>query len=349
VSSRISDLMFYPIFPNLPSPLDFPMSSMSLDEWIDALMNSTTSPPPIIPETEFRNFCKKFKSILLAEDSVPLIPAPVVIVGDLHGQFYDLLELFRLGGHPSETSYCFLGDYVDRGYNSIETWQLLVLLKIRYPNHMTLLRGNHESRQVSQVYGLYDEIQRKYGNPSVWRDCAETFDFLPLAAVIGGKIFAVHGGLSPDISSVDQIRQIDRIAELPNEGQFADLMWSDPEDSVEDWAANPRGAGFVFGRNPTRQFLHHNSLNLVARAHQLVQDGFKYQFSDQNDLGRILGSHEGMLVTVWSAPNYCYRCGNVASILKVDEDLGREFIIFSETDGSTRLSVPPRQTIPYFV
>jgi serine/threonine-protein phosphatase 6 catalytic subunit len=321
---------------------------MSLDFWLQALLHSGEYSPPVIPEHEFRSFCKQFKEILLAEDTVPNLSAPVVIVGDLHGQYYDLLELFRIGGDPSQTNYCFLGDYVDRGYNSIETWQLLVLLKVKYPNRITLLRGNHESRQVSQVYGLYDEVQRKYGNASVWRDCAETFDYLPLAAVIAGKIFAVHGGLSPDIASVDQIRQIERISELPNEGQFADLMWSDPEDSIDDWANNPRGAGYVFGRNPTRQFLHKNGLNLVARAHQLVQEGYKYQFSDPLDLARV-NSHDGMLVTVWSAPNYCYRCGNVASILKIDDELRREFKIFTETEKSGRLSIPTRQTIPYFV
>ena len=322
--------------------------SLSVEEWIEVLMHPTTSTSRIMPEADFRIVCRQLKEILLEEDSVPIVPAPATLVGDLHGQYYDLLELLRIGGHPSTTNYVFLGDYVDRGYNSVETWQLLVLLKVKYPHHMTLLRGNHESRQVSQVYGLYDEVQRKYGNPSLWRDYTDTFDYLPLAAVVGGKVFAVHGGLSPDISHVDQIRQIDRIAELPNEGQFADLMWSDPED-VADWAANPRGAGYVFGVNPVKQFLHLNSLNLVARAHQLVQEGFKYTFTDEADIAAIQGAQEGLLVTVWSAPNYCYRCGNVASILQVGNDLARQFKVFSETEMSTSLSVPTRNTVPYFV
>jgi diadenosine tetraphosphatase ApaH/serine/threonine PP2A family protein phosphatase len=314
----------------------------SIDDWIEILLMSGQSEEgetkvQIIPENEFRSILREFKKILLSEDAVPAIPAPATIVGDLHGQYFDLLELFRIGGVPGkETSYVMLGDYVDRGYNSVETWQLLVLLKVRYPNRITLLRGNHESRQVSQVYGLYDEVMRKYGNPSVWRDCTESFDYLPLAAVVGGKVFCVHGGLSPEISHIDQIRHIDRITELPNEGQFADLMWSDPED-IEDWAANPRGAGFVFGRRPTREFLHINNLTLIARAHQLVQEGYKYAFTEEE------------LVTVWSAPNYCYRCGNVASILELDETLERNFKIFSETPLSTRMSVPLRQTVPYFV
>ena len=332
------------------------MLPSDLDEWIRVLMNPTDSTPlRLMPENEFRGLCREFKRILLAEDAVPQISAPAVLIGDLHGQFYDMLEMFRVAGASSgsleskSTNFVFLGDYVDRGYNSVETWQLLVLLKVRFPSKITLLRGNHESRQVSQVYGLYDEVMRKFGNPSVWKDCTETFDFLPLSAIVGNSIFALHGGLSPEISHVDQIRQIDRIAELPNEGQFADLMWSDPEDSVADWAGNPRGAGWVFGVNPTKQFLRLNGLSLIARAHQLVQEGFKYQFLEAEDLAAVKGASDGLLVTVWSAPNYCYRCGNVASILAIDETLGREFKIFSETPATFANSIPTRQTIPYFV
>lgn len=323
----------------------------SIDEWIEILLNPSENEFRIMPEPEFREVLREFKRICLCEDAVPQVPVPATVVGDLHGQYFDLLELFRIGGSPgSDTNYVFLGDYVDRGYNSVETWQLLMLLKVKYPSRITLLRGNHESRQVSQVYGLYDEVMRKFGNPSVWRDCTDSFDYLPLAAVVGDKIFCVHGGLSPDISHVDQIRHIDRIAELPNEGQLADLMWSDPED-IDDWSGNPRGAGFVFGRNPTRQFLHLNRLNLIARAHQLVQEGYKYTFGEDADLVGIDGAREGLLVTVWSAPNYCYRCGNVASILEIQENsLDRNFKIFTETQLSTQMSIPnQRKAVPYFV
>jgi serine/threonine-protein phosphatase 6 catalytic subunit len=323
-------------------------SSSSIDEWIDILMQPKTDTLKIMPEADFRAVCRQLKEILLLEDTVPNVSAPATLVGDLHGQYYDLLELFRIGGDPSKTTYVFLGDYVDRGYNSVETWQLLSLLKVKYPNRITLLRGNHESRQVSQVYGLYDEILKKYGNPALWRDFTDVFDYLPLACVVGGKIFAVHGGLSPDISHIDQIRQIDRLSELPNEGQCADLMWSDPEE-ISDWATNPRGAGYVFGNNPVKQYLHLNGVSLIARAHQLVQEGFKYHFTEDLDLSSVEGSRDGLLVTVWSAPNYCYRCGNVASILEVDENLNRRFEIFKETEMSTSMSVPLRNTVPYFV
>lgn len=141
------------------------------------------------------------------------------------------------------------------------------------------------------------------------------FDYLGIGAVVEGKIFCIHGGLSPEIKTIDQVRLIDRRMEIPHEGPFCDLMWSDPED-IETWAMSPRGAGWLFGSKVTSEFNHINDINLIARAHQLVMDGFKYWFRDQN------------LVTVWSAPNYCYRCGNVASILNVNEKLEKTFDIF---------------------
>ncbi|VDO75536.1 unnamed protein product, partial [Onchocerca flexuosa] len=120
------------------------------------------------------------------------------------------MELFRVGGQVPDTNYLFLGDFVDRGFYSVETFLLLLALKVRYPDRMMLIRGNHESRQITQVYGFYDECLRKYGSSAVWRCCTEVFDCLSLSAVIAGKVFCVHGGLSPSIQNLDQIRTIDR-------------------------------------------------------------------------------------------------------------------------------------------
>lgn len=151
------------------------------------------------------------------------------VCGDIHGQFYDLKELFKVGGDVPETNYLFMGDFVDRGYYSVETFLLLLALKVRYPDRITLIRGNHESRQITQVYGFYDECLRKYGSTDVWRYCTEIFDYLSLSAIIDGKIFCVHGGLSPSIQYLDQIRTIDRKQEVPHDGPMCDLLWSDPE------------------------------------------------------------------------------------------------------------------------
>jgi len=158
------------------------------------------------------------------------------------------------------------------------------------------------------VYGFYDETYRKYGTRNVWRYCCGVFDTLPIGAVIDGTVFAVHGGLSPTISTMDQIRiSINRFQEIPQEGPFCDLLWSDPDDEVTGFCVSNRGAGYLFGPDTLKKFMHINGLDLVARAHQLVMEGYKWMF-------------DGKLVTIWTAPNYCYRCGNDAALLTLDDN-----------------------------
>lgn len=245
------------------------------------------------------------------------------------------MELFRVGGDVPTTNYMFMGDFVDRGFYSVETFLLLLALKVRYPDRITLIRGNHESRQITQVYGFYDECLRKYGSPNVWRYCTEIFDYISLSALIDDEIFCVHGGLSPAINTLDEIRLIDRKQEVPHDGAMCDLMWSDPEE-IEGWNLSPRGAGYLFGGNVVEQFNHTNGLKMIARAHQLVMEGYKHMFAKQ-------------LVTVWSAPNYCYRCGNVAAILEIDENRHSAFKTFEAAPQSVR-GVPVKQPPPdYFL
>lgn len=315
--------------------------TFDLDDWISRLKTKHS----ILPEKLLKIACHKLKEILIEENNVQPVQLPVVICGDIHGQFYDLLELFNIGGQVPEKNYVFMGDFVDRGYNSVETFELLLLLKVRWPENITLLRGNHESRQITQVYGFYDECLRKYGNANPWKYCTEIFDYLTLSAIVENSIFCVHGGLSPEIRLLDQIRTIQRVQEIPHEGAFGDLVWSDPED-IASWAVSPRGAGWLFGERPTQHFNRLNGLDLIARAHQLVQEGFKYMFCDSAPSDSE--DKTGLLVTVWSAPNYCYRCANVASILSVDTSHKREFKIFKEVPASAA-SVPPRQLVPYFL
>jgi len=288
-----------------------------------------------LTERDTKILCEKVKEILIEESNVQPVSAPVIVCGDIHGQFYDLMELFRTGGEIPNSRYVFLGDYVDRGYNSVETLELLLCLKMKYPGHITLLRGNHESRQISLSYGFYEEIMRKYGNTNAWRYFTEVFDYFSIAAIIEGKIFCIHGGLSPLISTVDQIRLINRKVEIPHEGAFCDLMWSDPDD-IETWIMSNRGAGWIFGWKVVNEFNHLNDVELVCRAHQLVMEGFKYWYRDQN------------LVTVWSAPNYCYRCGNKAAILKLGYNLERTFDIFNAVPESSN-SANPKTIVPYFL
>ena len=159
-----------------------------------------------------------------------------------------------------------MGDFVDRGYYSVETFLLLLALKVRYPERITLIRGNHESRQITQVYGFYDECLRKYGSVNVWRYCTSIFDYLALAAIIDNKIFCVHGGLSPSISTLYHIRSIDRKQEVPHDVAMCYLMWSDPDDSA-GWSVSTRGAGYLFGGDIVEKFNRENKINLICRAH----------------------------------------------------------------------------------
>ncbi|KAF5367337.1 hypothetical protein D9615_010280 [Tricholomella constricta] len=293
------------------------MRLATLDSYITTLLACQH-----LPEADMKSLCERVRALLVEESNIQPVASPVTVCGDIHGQFWDLKELLRKGGMVPGTSYIFMGDFVDRGHYSLETVSLLFALKARYSDKVTLLRGNHESRQITQVYGFYDECQQKYGSATVWKTCCSVFDYLNLAAIIDGTTLCVHGGLSPDVRTLDQIRVLSRGQEIPHEGAFCDLMWSDP-DEVENWAVSPRGAGWLFGGSVTQQvrdlllistwdlgmdtqFNHINDLTMIARAHQLVQEGYKYMFSEQ-------------LVTVWSAPNYCYRCGNLASILVIGD------------------------------
>jgi len=159
---------------------------------------------------------------------------------------------------------------------------------------------------------------------------------LNTAAVVDGRIFCVHGGLSPEIQEVDSIRAFDRNCEVPTSGPLCDLLWSDPEEmGVQLWQPSPRGGGFLFGSKATEQFLWGNDLDLIARAHQLIQEGYQYMFNEK-------------LVTVWSAPNYCYRCGNVASIMKVDENQKRSFITFNAVPDEKQ-QIPKQTPNRYFI
>jgi len=196
------------------------------------------------------------------------------------------------------------------------------------------LRGNHESRQITQVYGFYDECLQKYGNANAWKYCTQVFDLLTITALVDGNVLCVHGGLSPDVRTLDQIRTIPRNQEIPHEGAFCDLVWSDPED-IDTWQISPRGAGWLFGARVTNEFVVANNLDLVARAHQLVMEGYKYLFNDK-------------IVTVWSAPNYCYRCGNIAAIMTIHADATKTMTTFEASDENEKKK-PPKTPLPYFL
>ncbi|KAJ5067170.1 serine/threonine-protein phosphatase pp2a-related [Anaeramoeba ignava] len=236
---------------------------MDVDWCIEKL---TKNPPEVLPEQIVKEICDKIKELLIYESNVAVVKTPVSVVGDIHGQYYDLMEMFKVGGECPDTNYLFLGNYVDRGYYSVETLSLLACLKIRYPSRITLLRGNHESRAVTQVYGFYGECLRKYGNTNVWK-------------------------------------------------YFTEI-----------------GPGYLFGQDTVNKFIQGNNLSLIVRSHQLCLDGHQIIFSRK-------------LSTIWSAPNFCYRCGNVATILEVYNESDKESDPIFNFNYNTYTAAPDSERI----
>ncbi|KAM7311844.1 serine/threonine-protein phosphatase alpha-2 isoform [Ixodes scapularis] len=237
---------------------------------------------------------------------------------DTHGQYYDLLRLFEYGGFPPESNYLFLGDYVDRGRHSLETISLLLAYKIKYPENFFILRGNHECASINRIYGFYDECKRRY-NIKLWKTFTDCFNCLPVAAIVDEKIFCMHGGLSPDLQSMEQVRRIMRPTDVPDQGLLCDLLWSDPDKDIMGWGENDRGVSFTFGADVVAKFLHKHDLDLICRAHQVVEDGYEFFAKRQ-------------LVTLFSAPNYCGEFDNAGAMMSVDETLMCSFQILKPAD-----------------
>ena len=282
-----------------------------------------------VPEIKW--ICESVREIFAREENIVNIITPVTVAGDIHGQFDDLLELFDTGGTVGDTRYIFLGDYVDRGRHSVQVICLLFLLKIKHPDFITLLRGNHEARSQTQVFGFYDECLVKFGDPAVWTLLTDTFDFMPVAALVDNRLFCCHGGLSPSARDLDTIRQEERRQELPHCGVLADLAWSDPEEDQAGWRDSPRGAGYTFGQDVTEEWNENNGLDLLVRAHQMVDDGFYWL-------------HSRHALSLFSAPNYMYRCGNTAALLSLEP--GLQFMHFKQFLASRHQDSQPPPCAP---
>jgi serine/threonine-protein phosphatase PP1 catalytic subunit len=272
-----------------------------------------------LTELEIKFLIFQSKKIIADQPMYLEIQAPITICGDTHGQYTDLLRLFEVGAHPPETNYLFLGDYVDRGKQSIETISLLMAYKIKNPVNFFLLRGNHECGSINRIYGFYDECKRRY-NVKLWKLFIDLFNELPVAACIDDKILLVHGGLSPDLNKLQQLAELKRPTDVPETGLLCDILWSDPESGQKSWNDNDRGVSYTFNEKVLSKFLDSNNLDLLCRAHQVVEDGYEF-FGDKE------------LVTIFSAPNYCGEFDNSAAIMSVDENLMCSFKIFKSAEG----------------
>ncbi|KAL7416390.1 Metallo-dependent phosphatase-like protein [Mrakia frigida] len=291
---------------------------VDIDSVIDRLLEVRGNKPGKLVELkehEIRYLCTKSREIVMSQPMLLELEAPIKICGDIHGQYYDLLRLFEYGGFPPEANYLFLGDYVDRGKQSLETICLLAAYKIKYPENFFILRGNHECASINRIYGFYDECKRRY-NIKLWKTFTDFFNCLPVAAIIDERIFCMHGGLSPDLQSMDQIRR-----------------------GTSGWGPNDRGVSFTFGEDVVQRFLDKHELHVICRGHQVVEDGYEF-FASRS------------LVTLFSAPNYTGEFDNAGAMMSVDESLLCSFQILKPASKKKKLGfgiggyspTPPRKS-----
>ncbi|KAE9417627.1 hypothetical protein Angca_002387 [Angiostrongylus cantonensis] len=279
-----------------------------------------------VKEGELMNLCTVARQVFLSQASLIELQPPIKICGDIHGQYADVLRLFDRNGFPPTVNYLFLGDYVDRGQQNLECISLFFCYKagtsnsyvfnvqIKYPGNFFVLRGNHECSPINRVYGFFEECNRRYQSTRLWLQFQDAFAALPFTGLVAGKILCMHGGLSPKLKSMDQLRQITRPIDPPNPSLHIDLLWSDPDNYTKGWASNCRGVSYVFGKDVVVEMSAILDIELVARAHQVVQDGYEF-FANRK------------LVTIFSAPHYCGQFDNAGAVMNVGEDLVCSFTI----------------------
>eukprot|EP00932_Pfiesteria_piscicida_P002691 SRR837773.12617.p1 GENE.SRR837773.12617~~SRR837773.12617.p1 ORF type:complete len:303 (-),score=85.11 SRR837773.12617:10-918(-) len=302
------------------------MDVQTLDSILETMLEAKGKGPnakiKLPDETEVKQICQRAGEIFMSQDPLLELEAPLKVVGDIHGQYHDLLRLFDFGGFPPESNYLFLGDYVDRGKQSLEVIILLLVYKCKYPENFFMLRGNHECAAITRIYGFYDECKRRY-NIKVWKFFCDVFNKLPFVAIIDDKIFCVHGGLSPEVMNMDQIRKISRPTDVPEVGMVCDFLWADPDLDLSGWAESDRGVSYIFGPDVVKSFLQKHEFDVVVRAHQVVADGYEF-FADRK------------LITLFSAPNYCGEFDNCGAMMEIDSQLACSFKVLKPVKGKPK-------------
>lgn len=267
---------------------------------------------------------KKVRDILDKESNVVTVTIndkvkQVTVCGDIHGQYYDLLNIFKLNGYPTaEAPYVFNGDFVDRGSFSIEALIALLAFKLANPNCIYLNRGNHENADLNKLYGFEGEMKAKYC-PLSFRLCVSLFQHLPLAHCINKKVLVLHGGLfQEDGVKIADIQKIQRRAPIPNKGIMCDMLWADPTD-IDGRHPSKRGVSLEFGPDVAERFLNDNGLDLLVRSHQVKDEGFEF-------------TRGGKVITVFSAPKYCDQMNNKGAYIIFKEDLKPDFKVFDAVE-----------------
>ncbi|OHT04581.1 protein phosphatase-2B [Tritrichomonas foetus] len=275
---------------------------------------------PKVPLFIFSSLCSAAAKIFIEEPTVLQISSDtealkeLVIIGDLHGHILDLFRILKIFGLPPKSRYLFLGDMVDRGEFSTETTILVLLLKVLFPSHVFIIRGNHEFSTMWRSNGFITELTNLYRNDltrsnnkyniNIINDLTKMFDTIPLAAVIDNKIACVHGGIGPHFTKIHMLTDVIRpITEFDVEPLLS-AVWSDPSENVDEYHPSSRGSGFFFGKKAVDSFLDGQKFDLLVRGHQSISDGIHYNL-------------DGRCVTVFSASNYCGQAPNMAGVLVV--------------------------------
>ncbi|EFO19608.1 hypothetical protein LOAG_08884 [Loa loa] len=254
------------------------------------------------------------------------VSIPVIVVGDIHGQYVDLQRIFAAVGQPGRTRFLFLGDYVDRGPQSLECICSLVAWKIAYPKRIFLLRGNHEFASVNREYGFYDELAARFSVGQamrLWKEFNDLFSIFPFSALIKNKILCMHGGLSPHLESLNDIRNIKMpVMEVFPDTLEQDLVWSDPKLDIKGYEPNKlRNVSVVFGEDIVHKTCKRLSLDLIIRAHQVMENGYGF-FAGRK------------LVTIFSAPLYA-ELNNKGAVIRISAEMVISYVILNPVSQTT--------------
>lgn len=263
-------------------------------------------PIPVFEQIILEDLCKCATNHFKKVPIVLQIDGPLVVIGDLHGNIFDLIRLLTVNRPPPYQKYLFLGDYVDRGEFSVEVITIMFALALKYPQNIFLLRGNHEETSLNSLYGFKQELSHNQYANDLWVQFNLVFDLLPFAAILNNRIFCVHGGLSPELTSLDSLHNIRKPISPQTSSLLLDIIWSDPTEASEDFTPSQRGSGKQFGKNVINEFLSNFGFEAIFRGHQCVTNGVE-RFGETN------------LYTIFSCSNYCDRYQNNCGFIKVYE------------------------------
>ncbi|KAH7728741.1 serine/threonine protein phosphatase PP1 isozyme 1 [Aphelenchoides avenae] len=312
-----------------------------VDSLIDRLMaigKPNTGISTSITEADVMTLLTAAKDLFMEQPMMLELDPPLYIVGDIHGQFTDLMRIFNKTGFPSTSNYLFLGDYIDRGKMNMEVILLLLAFKVKYPETFFLLRGNHETQLVNRIYGFYEELNRRYRSTRLYNTFQDVFNAMPLTALISDRILTMHGGLSPDLCTSDSLNILRNILrplrDPPNPSLPLDLLWADPDAKTKKFKFSIRGVSCTFGEDVVNTVCQKHGLDLIVRAHQVVQDGYEF-FANRK------------LVTLFSAPHYCGQFDNAASVMFISKELQCQFKVFRPKFPDTKSKATDYQITTY--